>query len=212
MRGAVLGDETAVAMAGCNTSSHCRGWLEGSEHTGSFCVYIYSYIYSWHVKGKQFHVCIAQSSCYLFIFDWRGWMRCVRGARCAAGLKVDLTDSLLNNMEALRLINGVDWSRRPGGCCSHPPLSLRLLLNRWKSASVLRLSSTVLLADLCTLLIRYCSLWVYSRHQIWGQTWCLGLPSQMAKSCVLLILFSAQYMEELIRKRWTLPMWLHFCC
>lgn len=32
----------------------------------------------------------------------------MRGARCAAGLKVDLTDSLLNNMEALRLINGVD--------------------------------------------------------------------------------------------------------
>lgn len=31
MRGAVLGDETAVAMAGCNTSSHCRGWLEGSH-------------------------------------------------------------------------------------------------------------------------------------------------------------------------------------
>lgn len=47
MRGAVLGDETAVAMAGCNTSSHCRGWLEGSEHTGSPRVPLCPYV-SWH--------------------------------------------------------------------------------------------------------------------------------------------------------------------
>lgn len=58
---------------------------------------------------------------------------------------------------------------------------------------VFRLSS-MLLNDFCTLLN-------HLRYKIWGQTWCLGLPSQVAKSCVLLILFSGQYMEELIRLR-----------
>lgn len=46
MRGAVLGDETAVAMAGCNTSSHCGGWLEGLEKAGSppLCICIDTYV------------------------------------------------------------------------------------------------------------------------------------------------------------------------
>lgn len=44
VRGAVLGDETAVAMAGCNTSSHCGGWLEALEETGSPPLYLH-----WHI-------------------------------------------------------------------------------------------------------------------------------------------------------------------
>lgn len=52
MRGAVLGDETAVARAGCNTSSYCRGWLEGSLHAGNLSIYprfpaCYRRIISW---------------------------------------------------------------------------------------------------------------------------------------------------------------------
>lgn len=55
MRGAVLGDETAVAMAGCNTSSHCRGWLEGSKHRGTHCIGYISVYFSAYL-GRQFHV------------------------------------------------------------------------------------------------------------------------------------------------------------
>lgn len=44
VRGAVLGDETAVAMAGCNTSFHCGGWLEALEDTGSPPLYLH-----WHI-------------------------------------------------------------------------------------------------------------------------------------------------------------------
>jgi len=81
-RGAVLGDETAVAMAGCNTSSRCGVRMD------PLCV-------SRHVKGGNNEM--APSSQYLF-FDWKGWMRRLQNARCAPGLKVDQTESLLNSM------------------------------------------------------------------------------------------------------------------
>lgn len=36
-------------------------------------------------------------------------------------------------------------------------------------------------------------------HKLWAQTWGLGLPSKLCKSCELLMLFSGRRMEELIR-------------
>lgn len=105
-KGAVLGDETAVAKAGCNTSSHCRGWLEGSVRTGS------------HSTSACLSACWRKTFTrtdrtvpvfillfvYLFIIWLTWWGAWKKKAKCSVALKVDLADSLLNNMVAL------DWS------------------------------------------------------------------------------------------------------
>lgn len=87
--GAVLGDETAVAKAGCNTSSHCGGWLEGFART-----------------RRPAFLCVSEENAFyllIYIIDLIDVVG--RGAcRTRGALKVDLTVSFLSNMVAL------DWS------------------------------------------------------------------------------------------------------
>lgn len=147
VRGAVLGDETAVAMAGCNTSSHCGGWLEALEETGSPPLYLH-----WHIcsairfltrpgirknktknksnkpppqtaRSRRPHVGIywngTPPNCIIVLIDVVGRGACEKRG-CAAAFKVDLAESSLNNMEAL------DWSLM-WMWSSFPPIGW----NRW---------------------------------------------------------------------------------
>lgn len=101
-RGAVLGDEAAVAAAGCNTSSRRRGWPEGSDlrrMEKEKCPFLRVAACPLCVSGQRFpHG--RRAVRLLIFFDWRDWMRRVRNARWCCRIKVDLGDSLADDMVA----------------------------------------------------------------------------------------------------------------
>lgn len=122
-RGAVLGDETAVSVAGCNTSSHCRGWLEGLRAHGeppSTRFYMCICVFLGHdERGRSFHSVVTLCIYILFLFIpfWLTWLREVRAGKKKRGVLLDsrstwVGDFFTGEYGGVRLIMMRDWSHR----------------------------------------------------------------------------------------------------
>lgn len=135
---------------------------------------------SLHVRGKHLHDQTVPMFLFIYLFIWLTWLDEVRAkkARCSAALKVDLADSSLNNMVAL------DWS-----IMWVDPTVLKAVVHfslihtfAFERVETVFILSSVLLNNLCSLLISYCLYEVYNEHNIGSK-----LVSGASKTWVLLI-------------------------